>query len=283
MIRDLTQLRHLQTVRQDFVSNVSHELRTPLASLRALVETLRDGALDDPPAARRFLDRMEVEVDALTQMVQELLELSRIESGQVPLERSPVDVHGLIVPAVERLRPQAERAGLALHFDVPEDLPDVMADQVRAPLIVTNLVHNAIKFTPEGSVTVRAFRDGEAVSIVVRDTGVGIARKDLDRIFERFYKTDRSRTVGGTGLGLSIASHLVRAHGGEIWADSVEGEWSEFGFSLPLADATTIDGSANMNSGQIQPGRSPSRNRPDTQKAGSRSTTESRQSLKSRS
>ena len=237
MIRDLTQLRHLQTVRQDFVSNVSHELRTPLASLRALVETLRDGALDDPPAAIRFLDRMEVEVDALTQMVQELMELSRIESGQVPLQRRPVSPQEVVIPAVDRLRAQAERAGLDLSVDIAADAPAVMADAERISQVVTNLVHNAIKFTPSGGrINVRAAQDGEVVRITVHDTGIGISPQDLERVFERFYKADRSRAIGGTGLGLSIASHVVQAHGGEIWADSVEEEWSEFGFSLPLAD-----------------------------------------------
>lgn len=245
VIRDLTQLRHLQTVRQDFVSNVSHELRTPLASLRALVETLRDSALDDPPAAIRFLNRMEVEVDALTQMVQELMELSRIESGQVPLLRQPVQTRDVVAPAVERLRPQAERAGLELAVDIEDGLPPVLADAERVQQIVTNLVHNAIKFTPKGSVTVRAARDEDVVRITVRDTGIGISPEDLERVFERFYKTDRSRAFGGTGLGLSIASHLVQAHGGGIWVDSVEDEWSEFGFSLPLAEGPSGHGAPN--------------------------------------
>lgn len=242
MIQDLTQLKRLQTVRQDFVSNVSHELRTPLASLRALVETLRDGALDDPPAAARFLDRMEVEVDVLTQMVQELLELSRIESGQVPLQRKAVSPAEVVEPAVERLRPQAERAGLDLILEVDPELPEVLADTDRIQQVVTNLVHNATKFTPsEGQVTVRVRRKDQMVVVTVHDTGIGIPSEELERVFERFYKAEQSRAFGGTGLGLSIASHLVQAHGGEIWASSVEEEWSEFGFSLPIADAVTTE------------------------------------------
>jgi two-component system phosphate regulon sensor histidine kinase PhoR len=241
VLQDLTELRRLQTVRQDFVSNVSHELRTPLASLRALVETLRDGALDDPPAAHRFLDRMEVEVDALTQMVEELLELSRIESGQVPLRLSPTLPSTVILPAVDRLRPQAERAGLKLHVDVPRDLPYVQMDAVRIHQVVTNLVHNAIKFTdPGGEVSISASAEAGTVKVIVADSGLGIAAEDLPRIFERFYKTDRSRAAGGTGLGLAIAKHIVQAHGGEICAESKLGKGSRFTFTLPTVDPQTL-------------------------------------------
>ena len=234
ILQDLTQLRRLQTVRQDFISNISHELRTPLASLRALAETLRDSALDDPPAAEHFLDRMEIEVDALTQMVEELLELSRIESGQVPLRLNPVLPYAAIVPAVERLRAQAERSQLTLDVQVEREMPLVLVDAGRIHQVVTNIVHNAIKFTPpEGKVTVSAKADATHITVAIADTGAGIAPNDLPRIFERFYKTDRSRAVGGTGLGLAIAKHLIHAHGGTIWAASYEGKGSTFYFTLP--------------------------------------------------
>jgi two-component system phosphate regulon sensor histidine kinase PhoR len=235
MLQDLTQVRRLETVRRDFISNISHELRTPLASLKALADTLHDGALEDPPAARRFLDRMEVEVDVLTQMVQELLELSRIESGQVGFEIAPVSVADVVRPPVERLRPQAERADLQLSFDLPPDLPLILADAERMQQVVTNLVHNAIKFTPSGGrVEVLATAGQNEVIISVRDTGVGIPADDLPRIFERFYKADRARAGGGTGLGLAIAKHIVLAHGGRIWAESVEGRGSTFYAALPV-------------------------------------------------
>ena len=231
---DITRLRRLETVRRDFVSNVSHELRTPLASLKALTETLDQGALEDPPAARRFLGRMDQEIDNLIQLVQEFLELSRIESGRVPLERAAVSPQHITAPAVERMSLQAERAGLTLEHLTPADLPVVLADSTRLQQVLVNLIHNAVKFTqPGGKVQVGAYAEARQVVFFVRDTGVGIAPDSLSRIFERFYKADRARSGGGTGLGLSIARHLVELHGGRIWADSVQGQGSTFYFSLP--------------------------------------------------
>jgi two-component system, OmpR family, phosphate regulon sensor histidine kinase PhoR len=236
VFQDLTRVRRLEMVRRDFVSNVSHELRTPLASLKALTETLMEGALEDPPAARRFLTRMEGEIDNLTQMVQELLELSRIESGKVPLERRSISPIELLTPAVERMQLQAERAGLNLSLECPEDLPAVYADPGRVEQVLVNLLHNAIKFTPPGGkISVSAYREGGNVVIYVKDSGVGIAPDALPRIFERFYKADKARSGGGTGLGLSIARHLVEAHGGKIWAESMVGQGSTFNFTIPLA------------------------------------------------
>ena len=238
ILQDLTRIRRLETVRRDFISNISHELRTPLASLKALVETLRDSAMDDPPAAKRFLDHADYEVDALTQMVEELLELTRIESGMVPLRLSSTPVADVVLPPVDRFRRQAERHDLTLEVNLPDDLPPVLSDASRAQQVVGNLVHNAIKFTPDGGkITVRAKR-GDTESVVVfqvRDTGAGIPAVELSRIFERFYKTDRARSGGGTGLGLAIARHLVQAHGGRIWAESKEGKGSTFYFTLPIA------------------------------------------------
>ncbi|MFQ5436561.1 MAG: ATP-binding protein, partial [Anaerolineae bacterium] len=241
ILQDLTQIHRLQTVRRDFISNISHELRTPLASLRAVVETLQGGAKDDPPAAERFLSRAEQEVDTLTQMVEELLELSRIESGQVPLQLAETAVLDLLIPPLERLRPFARRGHIELILDLPAGLPPVLADAARIKQVVTNLVHNAIKFTPSGGkITVTAgIADDEetTVAITIRDTGVGIPAADLPRIFERFYKSDRARTrdKGGTGLGLAIARHIVQAHDGRLHAKSKEGKGSVFTFTLPTA------------------------------------------------
>ncbi len=234
VFQDLTRLRRLEVVRRDFVSNVSHELRTPLASLKLLTETLQEGALEDRPAARRFLAQMENEIDNLTQLVRELLELSRIESGRVPLERKAVAPCDLVAPAVERMEIQANRAGLQLKFECPAEMPSIFADSDRVEQVLVNLLHNAIKFTPPGGmITVSAYHDPGRVVFTVRDSGVGIAPADLERIFERFYKSDRARSSGGTGLGLSIARHIIESHGGKIWAESDPGSGSTFFFSIP--------------------------------------------------
>ncbi len=244
VLRDLSKRRQLERIRKDFISNVSHELRTPLASLRALVETLRDGALEDPPAARHFLDRIETEVDSLAQMVQELLELSRIESRQVPFHWAATPVSEIVLGPVERLQAQAARAGITLVVDLPARLPRVLADRERTQQVITNLVHNAIKFTPSGGqIRVSAYvqaapsDQGEPSGVVIQvaDTGVGIPAEDLPRIFERFYRADRARSGQGTGLGLAIAKHIVQAHGGRIWAESREGKGTTISFSLPVA------------------------------------------------
>jgi two-component system phosphate regulon sensor histidine kinase PhoR len=237
LFQNLTRLRRLETIRQDFISNVSHELRTPLASLKALTETLQESALEDPPAARRFLQQMETEVDAITHIVGELLELSRIESGRVPLKLSPTVPKELLTNALERLSLQAERAGLKTRIECPDGLPQVLADAGRLEQVIVNLLHNAIKFTPAGGeITLSAHQNKDWVQFSVQDNGIGIPADDLPRIFERFYKTDRARSSGGTGLGLAIARHLVEAHGGRIWAHSVEGQGSTFYFTIPIVD-----------------------------------------------
>jgi len=236
LFQDMTRQRQVETVRRDFISNVSHELRTPLAALKALTETLQAGALEDPPAAHRFLEQMETEVDSLSLMVNELLELSRIESGRVPLNLKSTRPIDIIDPAYERLRLQAERAGLILAIECPDDLPPVLADATRVQQVVVNLLHNAIKFTPSGGqVIVHAEQQDRVVRFNVTDWGIGVAAEDLPRIFERFYKADRSRATSGTGLGLAIARHLVEAHGGRIWAESEVGKGSTFYFTIPLA------------------------------------------------
>lgn len=237
LIQNVTHQRRLETVRRDFISNVSHELRTPLASLKALTETLQESALDDHQAARRFLIQMEVEVDALSQMVNELLELSRIESGQVPLKKKLIAPAEIINQGVSRMRLQAERAQIHVDVDCPETLPLILADPPRLEQVVINLFHNAIKYTSSGGkINISARPDGKSVLFIFQDTGMGIPQADLPRIFERFYKADRARTSGGTGLGLAIAKHLVEAHGGRIWVESVETMGSTFFFSIPQAD-----------------------------------------------
>ncbi len=234
LVQDLTRVRKLETVRRDFISNLSHELRTPLASLKALTETLQDGALTDPEAGPRFLERMHTEVDALTKMAQELLDLSKIESGQMTLDLKSVTPLTLLHSAVERMRMQSERAGVSLIVEAAVT-PNIKVDATRLEGVLVNLIHNAVKFTPRtGSVIVSAQSKNNAIIFAIRDTGAGIPADDLPRIFERFYRVDKSRTGSGAGLGLSIAKHIVEAHGGKIWAESREGEGSAFYFSIPL-------------------------------------------------
>lgn len=236
VLQNLTRQRYLETVRRDFISNISHELRTPLASLKALTETLQEGALDDPPAAHRFLMQIENEVDSLSHMVSELLELSRIESGQVPLRLRPASPYEILQKTLERLGIQAERAGLKVVIDCDPNIPQVLADPSRLEQVVGNLFHNAIKFTPAGGqIILSAKPQNGNVIFCVSDSGIGIPADELPRIFERFYKTDRARAGGGTGLGLAIAKHVVEAHGGTIWAESIEAQGSNFFFIIPRA------------------------------------------------
>ena len=234
LVQDLTRIRRLETVRRDFVSNLSHELRTPLASLKALAETLQEGALDDPPAARQFIDQIQIEVDALTQMVNELLELSKIESGRFTLDLAPVAAYDLLDSASKRMQLQAERAGLNLRVACADDLPKVQIDSQRLEQVLVNLIHNAVKFTRAGGeIVLLADAVDGSVRFGVCDTGIGIPEDEVSRIFERFYRVDKSRAGSGTGLGLSIAKHIVEAHKGKIWAESREGQGSTFYFTIP--------------------------------------------------
>jgi len=236
VLQDLTRIHQLEQVRRDFVSNVSHELRTPMSSLKALVETLEDGALEDKPAAIKFLAQMNLEIDNLVQIVEELLELSKIESGKVPLKLISIPPKKMIDSAVSRMALQAERAKITVGVTIPRKISDVRADPQKIEQVLINLIHNAIKFTsPGGKITLGADENATRVILYVQDTGMGIAPDDLKRVFERFYKTDRARSSKGTGLGLSISRHLVEAHQGSIWAESEVGKGSTFYFSLPKA------------------------------------------------
>lgn len=243
VMEDVTELRKLETARREFVANISHELRVPLAAVKAMVETLLDGALSDPSAATRFLSQMNAEVDNITQLVRELLELSRIESGQTELHLAPAEIGRIAEKAVGRLQAQADQQAVRVTLEADPGNPVAMLDEDKLGQVILNLLHNAIKFTPQGGqVVVRTgtLQDGGSSSVFVslQDTGVGIPEEDLPRIFERFYKVDKARKRGeGTGLGLAIAKHVVQAHGGQIWAESSEGKGSTFTFTLPWRPA----------------------------------------------
>jgi two-component system, OmpR family, phosphate regulon sensor histidine kinase PhoR len=241
LVRDETRLRRLETVRRDFVANVSHELRTPVTAIQLLVETLLGGALEDTSVAGEFIAKIGLETAHMAQMVAELIELSTIESGRLPLRPVPTRVQDLVA-AAERLRPLADERHQELRHDVDPRTPAILGDPTRLGQVVRNLVHNAIKYTPVGGVIVlsanaRRHRGRELVELRVSDTGCGIAPEELGRVFERFYKTDRSRGRDGegTGLGLAIARHTVEAHGGSIEVESTPGVGSVFIVRLPAA------------------------------------------------
>ncbi len=236
VLRDITELRRLESVRRDFVANVSHELRTPLTSIRALVETLESGALHDPNVSADFLARIVSEVDRLALLVDELLDLARLESGRIRLSLERVDPEAAVQGVLERMAPQTERARLTIDSAVAAGTPEFFADRGRIDQVLLNLVHNAVKFTPVGgAISVVVSSTNDVVEFQVRDTGVGVNPEDMPRLFERFYKADRARRSQGTGLGLAIAKHIVQAHGGSIWAEPNPGGGTRFIFTLPIA------------------------------------------------
>jgi two-component system phosphate regulon sensor histidine kinase PhoR len=242
IIEDVSELRRLQRIRAEFIDNLSHELRTPLTNVRLLTETLaRDlEGLELPPRIRDGILKIDVETGHLVQMVNELLDLSAIEQGTVPLHVGEVDVGELVSASLDRVRLFADRQGVPLESEIPDDLPPVRGDEERLGQLLVNLLHNAIKFSGSGaSVAVRAHRDDESIVLSVQDHGVGIPHADLARVFERFYKVDKARVrgKGGTGLGLAIVRHVAESHGGRAWVESEEGRGSTFFVSLPAISA----------------------------------------------
>jgi two-component system, OmpR family, phosphate regulon sensor histidine kinase PhoR len=234
LLQDLTELKNMQTMRRELVGNISHELRTPIAGIKAMAETLQNGAIDDKETARNFLGRIVGEADRLTQIVTEITQLSRIETGQAELKMESVNLNMLIDGVVAEMNPLAERQQVTLSNTLSADLPLILADKDRIRQTFINLVYNAIKFNkPNGNVIISTGYDNKSVSVHVADTGIGISKDDLPHVFERFYKADKARTSGGSGLGLAIAKHTVQAHGGDIRVRSEEGKGSIFTFSLP--------------------------------------------------
>lgn len=236
--QDVTDLRRTDLIRQEFIANVSHELRTPLASLRALAETLRDGAARDPEAGPRFLGRIVSEIDRLALLVNDLLDLSAIESGSAKMEMTPVSMSEVARDVTTKFRPVAERRDIALRLEELDGLPEAWGDEARLVQALFNLVDNALKYTPAGGmVRLSGHVAGDLVGLAVTDTGLGIAPEHLPRIFERFYRVDRSRSraLGGTGLGLSIVKHIATSHGGRVEVHSIEGRGSQFTLLIPKA------------------------------------------------
>lgn len=247
-IHDVTELQHLSRARRDFVANISHELRTPLASIQLLLETLLStNVLDDPQARLKIIGRISGQMETLNQLAQEILDLSLIESGQMPLKLASYPLKNIVQQQVEQLSPQAERKNITLNIAVADQIR-VLVDETMIGRVIANLVHNAIKFTDHGAVTISAERSNgkialkptpiqeEWITVAVSDTGIGVPPDQLPRIFERFYKIDRARKQFGTGLGLAIAKHIVEGHGGSIWAENNQPTGVTFFFNLPVED-----------------------------------------------
>jgi two-component system phosphate regulon sensor histidine kinase PhoR len=238
VFHDLTRLRQLENTRQEFVANVSHELRTPLSLIKGFVETLLEGAKDDPPLATRFLHTIEKHTDRLTFLIEDLLTISRLESGRIVLNLQQVELRDEAARVIDALQSRAEAGKVTIQNLVPEGLT-ARADAERLHQVVFNLVENAIKYGgahTEIKVGGRAVGE-QRVELWVEDNGPGIPQEARDRIFERFYRVDRarSRETGGTGLGLAIVKHIVQAHGGDVWLKSEMGAGSTFFFTLPRA------------------------------------------------
>ena len=229
-------LEHTEVVRRELLADITHELKTPLTSIKGYMEGLQDGVI---PATDETFHRIGHEASRLQRLVQDLQELSRVEAGQVPLRLQPCDPRQIVQAALEQLRPQFVEKSIALTADLPSSLPSVSADPDRIGQVLINLLGNALQNTPGGGqVAVSAFQAAGQVQFAVRDSGIGLAPENLERVFQRFYRVDKSRarSSGGSGIGLTISRYLVEAHGGRIWAESPGlGQGSVFCFTLPCA------------------------------------------------
>lgn len=239
VLNDITKLRNLERVRRDFVSSVSHELRTPLTSIKGYTETLLEGAMHEPEHATAFLKIILQESEQLTALVNDVLDLSRIESGRIEYQFTAVDLKTVVAKSVDQLRLALEKKSVRLDVNIADDLPLLYADSGYLEIVVRNLLDNAIKYVDaqQGRIRISAFRSGEYVQLDVDDNGIGISKHDLVRIFERFYRVDkaRSRELGGTGLGLAIVKHIVLAHKGHVEVRSRVSQGSVFTVLFPVA------------------------------------------------
>ncbi len=237
VLHEITELRRLERVRQDFAANISHEFRTPLTAIQGFAETLLGGAIDDTNNRRRFVEIIRNHAVRLARLTEDLLKLSRIEAGRLEIEFLPTSTDHLIQSCLETARLKAAQRQISFDVQIAPDLPHVRGDANRLLEVLQNLLDNAVQYTPAGGrIELSASRVNDAVVLTVADTGIGIPQAEQGRIFERFYRVDaaRSREAGGTGLGLSIARHIVDAHGGKLWVESAVGEGSRFHFSIPI-------------------------------------------------
>ena len=237
VLRDVTRPFQATKSKSDFVSMVSHELRTPMTSIKGYISLLRQGIAGPLlPKQENFLDIVQRNVDRMTTLINDLLDVSRIEAGKIQLDIQETRIADLAKRVVETMQVNANQKGLILTLDIPPNLPPVKTDWRRITQVFTNLIGNAIAYTPSGEVRVSVQKVPDAVQVSVQDTGIGIAPEDMNHIFERFYRAENEvvRAVGGTGLGLPIVKSFVEMHGGRIWVESTPGEGSTFTFILPL-------------------------------------------------
>ncbi len=240
IFHDITELKKFERLRTEFVANVSHELKTPLTSIKGFVETLQSGALKDQENAKRFLDIINKQTDRLENLVNDLLTLSSLESRELPMDLREENIGEIVQSVLGLNKKQIERMGHTIDIAVPLDLPHVRVDRQRIEQVILNLLDNAIKFTSQGGViTVKAAVDGDFIRFDVQDNGIGIASEHIPRLFERFYRVDktRSRELGGTGLGLAIVKHIIMTHNGKISVSSKLGEGSTFSIFFPMMSA----------------------------------------------
>jgi two-component system phosphate regulon sensor histidine kinase PhoR len=240
VFHDITEIKRLERVRKDFVANVSHELRTPLTAVKGYIEALLDGAKDDPKQCLEFLQILQKHANRLNNLITDLLVLSQIESGKYHWKQEQVKAAEIVDRAISVLKPIAENKKQSISVLLPSDLGPLVGDPEKLIQVLINMLDNAIKYTPDhGKIGLEVRQAGDAIEISVSDTGIGIPKKDLSRIFERFYRVDqaRSRELGGTGLGLSIVKHIIEAHGGKVSVESELGKGSRFVLTLPRQPA----------------------------------------------
>lgn len=252
VLNDITTLRNLEKIRRDFVSSVSHELRTPLTVIIGYTETLLEGAIDDPKHATPFLNIILQASQQLTALVNDVLDLSKIESGYIEYQFTEVDMHDVVQKSVDFLKPSLDKKRIRLDINISKELPPVYADARYLDIVIRNLLDNAIKYVDDsnGRIRISAFRVDHDVRLEVEDNGIGISKNDLERIFERFYRVDkgRSRQLGGTGLGLSIVKHIILAHKGDVEVRSRVNHGSVFSVRLRVAQKETDSKSASTSS-----------------------------------
>jgi two-component system sensor histidine kinase VicK len=238
VLSDVTEEEKLDRQRKDFVANVSHELRTPLTTIKSYLEALKDGAIHQPDIATHFLNVADTEAERMARLISDLLQLSRLDARKSHFERKPISILNLLQPVYERFSMTCKQKGITLRLDVEENLPSVVVDRDKMDQVLDNVISNAVKYTPDsGTITIKAAKaELDKIQFSIADTGLGIPKKDLNRLFERFYRVDkaRSRTLGGTGLGLSIAQEIVHSHKGDIWIESEYEQGTTVFFTLPI-------------------------------------------------